>query len=165
LRREPAGTQAFAEQAELGLILLLVIFANMSQKIFRMVILSAIALKIFCLILAFFMQTTLPPDLLRQKADMIRTWPTHIPGWMNILTMFLPFFVLMGLYYFRKHSREVFVALTILGFFLALDLGPSIEPRIVAIFGAINTLLHGFIIALIYCSRIADEFRVLPRNA
>jgi len=103
----------------------------MNQKKFRIILLAAFLLRILWLILAYAAQRSLPPDLLEQKVEMIRTWHSSIPGWVSVLNLFLPFFALMALYHFTRFSREFFAALIVIGYFLAIPLGPSIEPRIV----------------------------------
>jgi len=133
----------------------------MSAKFFRAVLVVAFLVNVGGSGIYFALPNLLPPELLHQKAEILHSEHATAPmgyfvsGCLFILAWPVS---LIGLYFFKRYARLLYVAALILGTELEASMGPEIEPRIIALTIGLGNFIGGFILALIFWSPIAERF-------
>jgi hypothetical protein len=132
----------------------------MTANFFRAILVVAFLLDAGGIAIYFAFQNQLPPELLFQKEQILHSQRS------TALVMLVPLclyvvaspIALIGLYFFKRFARFLYVGVVILGFELEALTGPEIEPRIIALSIDMSYFTCGFILALIFWSPIADRF-------
>jgi hypothetical protein len=132
----------------------------MTANFFRAILVAAFLVEAGGIAIYIAFRNQLPPELLFQKEQILHSQRSTALVMLAPLCLYLlasPI-ALIGLYFFKRFARLLYVAVVILGFELEALTGPEIEPRIIALSIEISYFTCGFILALIFWSPIADRF-------
>ena len=133
----------------------------MNTKLFRAVLVAAFLVEVGGAAIYFAFPNLLPPELLYEKAKILHSENAAAPLWeiaSDCLYIVAYPVSLIGLYFFKRFARLLYVATVILGFELEASLGPEIEPPIIALAIGVGNFIAGFVLALIFWSPIAKRF-------
>jgi hypothetical protein len=92
--------------------------------------------------------------------ESLYSWPV----WLQWVTFGLYWIALVGLFLFKPAARLLFVCLTLFFLFSGLGLGLEVASAIESFIGTTLTLIDGALIALLFASPLADEFRRTPAD-
>lgn len=111
---------------------------------------------------------TLPPALAEYTRHRVSGLPTAgdvIPLFLLAATVCLAFVAWIGLLFYWRLARRLYLVSCATGALLILFSGPSVKTSVGAMFTVLNALVGGAIIGLVYFSDLAHRFERAPAES